>query len=148
MELMKVLLMLLCACFHGHCAARAPPHKSTCTIENGKADCSHMNLDAVPTNLPRNISELDVSHNKLKTLSSLHLYSDLVHVDASYNSLTAIGEDLCLSLPHLQSLYVQHNEVYLLSEKDLKNCSHLIRLDLSDNRLKLKGEPFSVLKVR
>lgn len=141
-----ILLMLFCTCFHGHCAARASPHKSTCTVENGKADCSHMNLDAVPTNLPRNISALDVSHNKLKMLSSLHLYSDLVHVDASYNSLTGIEDDLCLSLPHLQSLHVQHNEVYLLSEKNLRNCSHLIRLDLSDNRLKLKGEPFSVLK--
>lgn len=144
---MKLIsVMLFCTCFHGYCAAKASPHKSTCTVENGKADCSHMNLDAVPTNLPRNISTLDVSHNKLKTLSSLRLYTDLVHIDASYNSLTAIADDLCFSLPRLQSLHVQHNEVYLLSEKDLKSCSHLIQLDLSDNRLKLKGEPFSVLK--
>ncbi|XP_073721411.1 toll-like receptor 3 [Misgurnus anguillicaudatus] len=147
MERMKLIsVMLFCTCFHDYCAAKASPHKSTCTVENSKADCSHMNLDAVPTNLPRNISALDVSHNKLKTLSSLRLYTELVHIDASYNSLTAIADDLCSSLPRLQSLHVQHNEVYLLSEKNLKSCSHLIQLDLSDNRLKLKGEPFSVLK--
>uniref|UniRef100_A0A8C1L845 Toll-like receptor 3 n=1 Tax=Cyprinus carpio TaxID=7962 RepID=A0A8C1L845_CYPCA len=147
MELMKLILLpLFCMCFHGHCADTAYPHKSTCTIENAKADCSHMNLDAVPTDLPKNITTLDVSHNRLKTLSSLHLYSNLVTIDASYNSLTAIEKDLCLSVSHLQILNVQHNEVYLISEKDLKNCFHLTRLDLSDNRLKLNGEPFSVLK--
>ncbi|CAM4497698.1 unnamed protein product [Leuciscus chuanchicus] len=147
MELMKLILLpLFCTCFHAHCAGSAYPHKPTCSIENAKADCSHMNLDVVPTNLPQNITTLDVSHNRLKNLSSLLLYSNLVNVDASYNSLTAIEKDLCLSLPHLQILNVQHNEVYLMSEKDLKNCFHLTQLDLSDNRLKLKGEPFSVLK--
>nr|ABI83673.1 toll-like receptor 3 [Megalobrama amblycephala] len=147
MELMKLILLpLFYTCFHAHCADSAYPHKSTCTIENAKADCSHMNLDVVPTNLPRNITTLDVSHNRLKNLSSLHLYSNLVNVDASYNSLTAIEKDLCLSLPHLQILNLQHNEVYLMSEKVLKNCFHLKRLDLSVNRLKLQGEPFSVLK--
>ncbi|XP_059407946.1 toll-like receptor 3 isoform X2 [Carassius carassius] len=144
MELMKLILLpFFCMCFHGHTAY---PHKSTCTIEKAKADCSHMNLDAVPTDLPKNITTLDVSHNRLKTLSSLHLYSNLVTIDTSYNSLTAIEKNLCLSVPHLQILNVQHNEVYLISEKDLKNCFHLTRLDLSDNRLKLNGEPFSVLK--
>lgn len=148
MELMKLILLLLFyTCFHAHCAGSSYPHKSTCTIENAKADCSHMNLDVVPTNLPQNITTLDVSHNRLKNLSSLHLYSNLVNVDASYNSLTAIEKDLCLSLPHLQILNLQHNEVYLMSEKVLKNCFHLMRLDLSVNRLKLQGEPFSVLKV-
>ncbi|XP_051559261.1 toll-like receptor 3 [Myxocyprinus asiaticus] len=146
MDLKLILLPLFWTCFYYHFGHSASPHKSTCTVENGKADCSHMNLAAVPTNLPRNISTLDVSHNKLKNLSSLHLYSNLVHIDASYNSLTVVEEGLCLDLPHLQSLNVQHNEVYLLSEKDLKNCFQLVRLDLSDNRLKLRGEPFSVLK--
>nr|ALO75529.1 toll-like receptor 3 [Squaliobarbus curriculus] len=147
MELMKLILLpLFYTCFHAHCAGSAYPHKSTCTIENAKADCSHMNLAVVPTNLPKNITTLDVSHNRLRNLSSLLLYSNLVNVDASYNSLTAIEKDLCPSLPHLQILNVQHNEVYLMSEKVLKNCFHLMRLDLSGNRLKLQGEPFSVLK--
>uniref|UniRef100_A0A671MVJ5 Toll-like receptor 3 n=1 Tax=Sinocyclocheilus anshuiensis TaxID=1608454 RepID=A0A671MVJ5_9TELE len=147
MELMKLILLpLFCMCFHGHCAGTAYPHKSKCTTGNTKVDCSHMNLDAVPADLPKNVTTLDVSHNRLKTLSSLHLYSNLMNIDASYNSLTVIEEDLCLSLPHLQSLNIQHNEVHLISEKDLKNCFHLTRLDLSDNRLKLNGEPFSVLK--
>ncbi|XP_051983155.1 toll-like receptor 3 [Xyrauchen texanus] len=146
MDLKLLLLPLFWTCFYYHFGHSASPHKSTCTVENGKADCSHMNLAAVPTNLPRNISTLDVSHNKLKNLSSLHLYSSLVHIDASYNSLTVVEEGLCLYLPHLQSLNVQHNEVHLLSEKNLKNCFQLLRLDLSDNRLKLHLEPFSVLK--
>ncbi|XP_026059670.1 toll-like receptor 3 isoform X1 [Carassius auratus] len=147
MELMKLILLpLFCMCFHGHCAGTAYPHKSKCTIGNTKADCSHMNLDAVPTDLPKNITTLDVSHNRLKNLSSLHLYSNLMNIDASYNTLKIIEEDLCISLPHLQSLNMQHNEVHLLNKKDLKNCSHLTRLDLSYNRLKLVGEPFSVLK--
>lgn len=147
MDLMKLILLpLFYACFSAHCAGTTNARKSACMIKNAKADCSHMNLDAIPTDLPTNITTLDVSHNRLKTLSSLHMYTNLVNIDASYNSLAGIEKDLCLSLPHLQFLNVQHNQVYLISEKDLKNCFHLTQLDLSDNKLKLQGEPFSLLK--
>ncbi|TRY84914.1 hypothetical protein DNTS_004015 [Danionella cerebrum] len=141
-----IVQVMLFTCILSPWTCSPSPHKSTCEIKNAKADCSHMNLDGVPANLPNNITELDISHNRLKNLSSLYLYRNLMNIDASYNSLTIIENSLCLFLPHLQNLNVQHNEVYVIEEKHLKNCSHLTQLDLSDNRLKLHGEPFSALK--
>ncbi|KAI4888964.1 hypothetical protein NFI96_007975 [Prochilodus magdalenae] len=126
----------------------ASPRKTTCVVEQGRADCSHLKLKNVPPDLPWNISSLDMSHNRLTALDPVALgrYPGLEYLDASYNSLTVLGQGLCDSLPHLQRLSVQRNEVHQLSEGDLRNCSSLTHLDLSDNRLKFRGEPFSVLK--
>uniref|UniRef100_A0A4W4DXS1 TIR domain-containing protein n=1 Tax=Electrophorus electricus TaxID=8005 RepID=A0A4W4DXS1_ELEEL len=142
-----VLLLLVCVRILGSCMGDARLQKTTCRVASGKADCSRMNLDAVPRDLPADITSLDVSHNRLHALqaSTLALYSSLSELDASYNSLTTLGQGLCESVPLIRRLDVQRNQVHLLSDNDLKSCSHLTRLDLSDNRLKLRGEPFSVL---
>ncbi|KAG9259676.1 toll-like receptor 3 [Astyanax mexicanus] len=142
------ILLLLCLgmlCPH---PGDSFPHKTTCTIKEGKADCSHMNLNNVPPGLPPDISTLDMSHNRLKVLDpgALSRYPSLEHLDVSYNSIMGLGPGLCDALPRLQHLSVQRNQVLHLTATELRNCSRLTHLDLSDNRLKLIGEPFSVLK--
>ncbi|XP_030643535.1 toll-like receptor 3 [Chanos chanos] len=118
-----------------------------CKIQDSRADCSHLRLQEIPKDLPKNISSLDMSHNQLKDLNPtiLALYPRLIHLDASFNSLTKLPANLCRSLPTLASLSVQHNEVHLLTPEELRSCPSLNRLDLSWNRLKLRQEPFSVL---
>ncbi|XP_076870479.1 toll-like receptor 3 [Brachyhypopomus gauderio] len=121
--------------------------KTTCKLESGKADCSRMNLNAVPPDLPADITALDVSHNRLKALQTAALahYPGLKELDASFNSITTIEPGLCESLPRLERVSLQRNQVHLLTANDLRSCSRMTHLDLSDNRLKLRGEPFSVL---
>nr|BAM11215.1 Toll-like receptor 3 [Paralichthys olivaceus] len=129
-----------------HCLAS---HKKTsCNVQDGRADCSHLSLSAIPPNLPGNISSLDMSHNRLVGIppASLNPYPGLLHLDVSYNSVTKLDEHLCQTLPLLQTLNTQHNEVHLLKEEDLSHCTSLTWLNMASNRLKLHGEPFSALK--
>uniref|UniRef100_A0A4W6EWF6 Toll-like receptor 3 n=2 Tax=Lates calcarifer TaxID=8187 RepID=A0A4W6EWF6_LATCA len=129
-----------------HCVASIK--KTSCHVQDGRADCSHLSLSMIPPNLPRNITILDMSHNRLKEVLpvSLNPYPGLLHLDVSYNSITKLDAHLCQTLPLLQALYLGHNEVHLLKKEDLSHCTGLIRLNMASNRLKLQGEPFSGLQ--
>lgn len=124
-------------------------YRSECRIELRMADCSHMSLKTIPQDLPEDISVLDVSHNQLVEVKpeSLTRYRSLEQLDASYNSVKVVPAGLCQATPELWHLSLRHNEVHLLQERDLRNCTRLIHLDMSDNRLRLNGEPFSGTKV-
>uniref|UniRef100_A0A8C7ZYH4 Toll-like receptor 3 n=1 Tax=Oryzias sinensis TaxID=183150 RepID=A0A8C7ZYH4_9TELE len=126
----------------------ASAKKSTCIIQGGRADCSHLSLRVIPSDLPSNISSLDVSHNKLVKVpgDSIGRYRGLIHLNASYNSIARVDESLCQSLPLLQTLNLEHNQVHLLKKEDLGQCTTLTRLNIANNRLKLQEEPFSGLQ--
>ncbi|XP_076585568.1 LOW QUALITY PROTEIN: toll-like receptor 3 [Chaetodon auriga] len=122
--------------------------KTSCHVRDGRADCSHLSLSAIPPDLPRNITSLDMSHNRLQGTppGSLTPYPGLLHLDVGYNSITKLDSGLCQTLPLLQTLNMEHNQVLLLRKEDVSHCTHLTRLTLASNRLKLQGEPFSALQ--
>ncbi|XP_044046638.1 toll-like receptor 3 isoform X2 [Siniperca chuatsi] len=122
--------------------------KVSCDVQDGRADCSHLSLSAVPPNLPRNITTLDMSHNRLKGIPPVSLipYPGLLHLDVSYNSISKLDKGLCQTLSLLQTLNMEHNQVLLLKKEDVSHCTNLTRLILASNRLKLQGEPFSALQ--
>ncbi|XP_028657923.2 toll-like receptor 3 isoform X2 [Erpetoichthys calabaricus] len=122
--------------------------KTKCLVKGERVDCTRLKLTAVPSDLPENISDLDMAHNQLHELpsSAMSRYKELIYLDASYNSIQKIDPELCLVLPHLHALKVQHNEVHLLSEKDLKHCLNLTELNLSGNRLKMTADTFRHLQ--
>ncbi|KAM9314671.1 toll-like receptor 3 [Pholidichthys leucotaenia] len=143
----RQLWVIITCCFIGkpH-LSEALPRKS-CHVQDGRADCSHLSLSAVPPDLPRNITSLDMSHNRLVGVHnvSLNLYPGILHLNVSYNSIKKL-EDLCQTLPLLQTLNLEHNQVHLLMMEDLSHCTQLTYLKLASNRLKLSGEPFSPLQ--
>ncbi|XP_008316036.1 toll-like receptor 3 [Cynoglossus semilaevis] len=145
---LSTCVILICYLLMGthHCVT--PPKKDSCLVKDGKADCSHLRLSAIPANLPSNISSLDMSHNRMVRIppESLKQYPGLLHLNMGYNSVTKLNEPFCLVLPLLQTLNMVRNEVHLLKETDLSNCTSLTWLSLASNRLKIKGEPFSALK--
>ncbi|XP_038162059.1 toll-like receptor 3 [Cyprinodon tularosa] len=126
------------------------PHQcmATCNVQDGRADCSHLRLSSIPQDLPSNITSLDMSHNIMTAAlpESLKRYSGLLHLDISYNSIKNLDVDLCRNLPQLLMLNLMHNEVRLLKKEDLSHCCKLTWLNMASNRLKLQGEPFSLLK--
>lgn len=126
------------------------PKRTTCLVHDCSADCSHLALREIPSDLQRNITSLNVAHNQLRVLNSttLALYPALRRLDVSYNSIAKLDASLCERLPSLQNISIEHNVVHLLQEKDLQACSKLTHLNLADNRLKLKGNPFAALQVR
>lgn len=144
------LSCVLCLLMTGSCFCTASEMKTSCRVQHGKADCSHLSLKEIPPDLPRNITSLDLSHNRLTRLppDALTLYPGLLHLIVTHNSITKIDEGLCKTLVLLRTLNVEHNEVHLLQEKDLSHCTNLTWLNMAFNRLKLKGEPFSALEVQ
>lgn len=144
-------LWLVIACYYvtGPCYCVASLKKASCSVHHGRADCSHLSLTAIPSDLPGNITSLDMSHNRLRGVSpaSLHLYPGLLLLDVSYNSITVLDNGICQTLPLLQKLNIEHNEVRLLKKEDFTNCTNLSWLNMASNRLKLQGEAFSALQV-
>uniref|UniRef100_A0A3Q1I4M8 TIR domain-containing protein n=1 Tax=Anabas testudineus TaxID=64144 RepID=A0A3Q1I4M8_ANATE len=145
-SLLLTWVIIICSFMTRHCVASQK--KTSCQVQDGRADCSHLSLRAVPPDLPRNITSLDMSHNRLIGIAALSLkpYPRLIHLDVSFNSITKLEDSLCQTLPFLQTLNMQHNEVHFLKKEDLNHCTNLTLLNLASNRLKLHGEPFSVLQ--
>lgn len=143
-----ISLALLIFLLPGQFKCMAPRTKPTCLVLDGKANCNHMNLNEIPSNLPRDIYSLDMSHNRLGKLppATLSLYPGLLHLDVSYNSISVLEEGVCQSLMLLKTLIMQHNVVHLLMERNLRHCSNLTVLILASNKLKLQGEPFTALQ--
>lgn len=147
--------MNICFCLFSLCGGLLTPclcyveyKKTECEVKDQIADCSHLKLKEVPSYLPDNITGLDVSHNQLRELptSVMSQYKQLVYLNAGFNSIKKIQQGLCQTLPLLRELKLEHNEVYELSEKDFTYCSNLSELNLSSNKIKIKGDPFGSLE--
>lgn len=142
-------LLIMCCCMTKRRHSASGQRKSSCRVRDNSADCSHLSLDSIPPDLPRNLTSLDMSHNRLRGIppESLRLYPGLLRLTVSYNTISKLDGRLCETLPQLQTLNVAHNQVLMLREEDLSRCSQLTELIMSSNRLRLQGEPFSGLQV-
>ncbi|XP_075947606.1 toll-like receptor 3 [Anarhichas minor] len=141
-------LIIMCNGMTGPCNCVASQKKTSCNVQDGRADCSHLHLRAVPQDLPESITSLDMSHNQLRRIPpvSLTRYPGLLHLNVSYNSITKLEQGLCQTLPLLQTLNMEHNQVYVLKKVDVSHCTNLTWLIMASNKLKLEGEPFSALQ--
>ncbi|XP_054460517.1 toll-like receptor 3 [Anoplopoma fimbria] len=139
-------LLLLAVIILHHCVASQK--RTSCNVQDGRADCSHLSLTVVPPDLPGSITSLDMSHNRLRKIppASLAPYPGILHLDISYNSITMLDQGLCQTLPLLRTLNMEHNQVYVLKKQDMSHCTNLTGLILASNKLNLQGEPFSALQ--
>ncbi|NWZ90692.1 TLR3 protein, partial [Nesospiza acunhae] len=119
-----------------------------CHIQNEVADCSHLKLTQIPSDLPNNIMSLDISHNQLRQLGPANLtkYSQLVYLNAGYNIISKLQPELCQNVPLLQILNLEHNELSKLPDRVFASCTNLTELNLGYNTLKIKNDPFKTLK--
>ncbi|KAK9540604.1 hypothetical protein VZT92_003045 [Zoarces viviparus] len=85
-------LIIMCSVMTGPRNCVASQKKTSCNVQDGRADCSHLNLKAVPLDLPKSITSLDMSHNQLRKIppASLVPYPGLLHLNVSYNSITKL----------------------------------------------------------
>lgn len=120
-----------------------------CQIRNTMADCSHLKLTQIPSDLPKNITGLDISHNQLKKLvpENLTEYSNLIYLNAGYNIISKLKPGLCKNLPLLQILKLEHNQLHELPDGVFASCSNLTELNLGYNIIEVKNDPFKTLEV-
>ncbi|XP_077965380.1 toll-like receptor 3 isoform X1 [Gasterosteus aculeatus] len=147
-SLLSLVVIITCDLMTEKHNCLASQKKTSCSVQDGRADCSHLSLTAVPRDLPKGITSLDVSHNRLKTIppASLALYPGLRHLNVSYNSITRLERGLCQTLPLLQTLNMEHNVVHVLEMEDVSHCTNLTQLVMASNKLQLHGAPFSALQ--
>ncbi|XP_066429529.1 toll-like receptor 3 isoform X2 [Eleutherodactylus coqui] len=120
-----------------------------CKVTSDKADCSHLELNAIPSDLPLTIKILDLSHNRLKSLPAANLssYDKLEHLDVGYNTLHILETALCQQLPLLKILNLQHNEFSKIPIKAFLFCEGLVELGINANGIKeINGNPFENLQ--
>uniref|UniRef100_A0A8C8VN21 Toll-like receptor 3 n=1 Tax=Pelusios castaneus TaxID=367368 RepID=A0A8C8VN21_9SAUR len=122
--------------------------ENQCRIRNQVADCSHLKLKQIPSDLPINITALDISHNQLKKLPPANFtkYNQLIYLDAGSNILSKLEPELCQTLPLLKVLKLQHNQLHELTESVFASCSSLTELSLGHNIVEIKSNPFKDLK--
>ncbi|KAE8300363.1 hypothetical protein D5F01_LYC00501 [Larimichthys crocea] len=113
--LLLSVVIIICYFVTGPYNCVAAVKKTSCHVQDGRADCRHLSLS-------------------------------LIHLDVSYNSITKVDGGLCQTLPLLQTLNMEHNEIFVLKKEDVSHCTKLTRLIMASNRLKLQGEPFSALQ--
>ncbi|XP_052538553.1 toll-like receptor 3 isoform X3 [Tympanuchus pallidicinctus] len=119
-----------------------------CQIRNTMADCSHLKLTQIPSDLPNNITGLDISHNQLKKLApeSLTQYSNLIYLNAGYNIISKLQPELCKNMPLLQILKLEHNQLHELPDGVFATCSNLTELNLGYNIIEVRNDPFKTLE--
>lgn len=118
-------------------ALSSPAETTSCSnMVDGKVDCSHRGLTAVPKNIPTTVRILDLSHNKLSTVTpdAFDGLKKLQILSLSYNTISrkSIVMELFKDLANLEELYLNHNQVNKFYENVFTNLGNLKILDLSD----------------
>ncbi|XP_046579671.1 toll-like receptor 4 [Haliotis rubra] len=92
-------------------------HPCTCYRQQGEitANCTSRNLTSVPEHLPRNLTSLEISCNKISQLeeTSFKRYSQLRYLNMSLNKLVALTNKTLADLPDLMTLDLHSNYLQL-----------------------------------
>ena len=110
-----------------------------CTCDEGKlsVDCKEAGLDLVPITLNPSLSELHLSRNQIKSVtSSFNFYRKLQFLDLSSNALSTIGSRNFQSQSSLKVLNLNRNRIFELKKDAFLGLSSLRILTLSENELK------------
>ena len=114
------------------------PLSCRCQSLEAVVNCSALEFSAVPTDMPADVSTLDLSRNAIRQLSiqSLNITSGLRHVDLSFNAITDLASDVFSHLVNLHTIALR--SCSLTSEMlNNFNWSRVQIVDLSNNNLSL-----------
>ena len=126
------------------------PDNCKCDLVKKVVDCRNAGLTRIPWNLPdpANLRQIDLSGNDIhEVLLETVSYQNLELLDLSHNRIVSIDDGVMETLPHLESLYLQNNDLSELSPRTLSGLKALSVLDLSHNRIQVvKDKVFSDLE--
>ena len=120
-----------------------------------KVDCGHRGISAVPSDIPRKTTTLDLSYNTITVLTRYDFDSlfHLENVDLSYNKIQVIDTGTLDKLKNLSYLNFENNNLSICDNASLptdlfKNQNHLRILNLKRNLFceKYPDQTFRYLK--
>lgn len=122
-----------------------------CTCNGDSADCSNLELTAIPLDLPVGTVSLNLGHNKLSAINP-ESFINLPHLRElrlDHNELTSIP-DLGQAASKIVSLYLHHNKILSIDGRMTRELASLETLDLSNNDItELRGQCFPAgLQIR
>uniref|UniRef100_W5NIH5 Leucine-rich repeats and immunoglobulin-like domains 3 n=1 Tax=Lepisosteus oculatus TaxID=7918 RepID=W5NIH5_LEPOC len=123
---------------------------SPCGCVGDLLNCSRRKLEKVPGNLPPWIVQLDLSHNKLKSLdgNSFTKLHKLLEIKLNNNELESIP-DLGPVSRNITVLLLANNRISKLVPETLKSFQSLETLDISSNNIiELKASSFPELPLK
>ncbi|XP_041098993.1 LOW QUALITY PROTEIN: leucine-rich repeat and immunoglobulin-like domain-containing nogo receptor-interacting protein 4b [Polyodon spathula] len=113
------------------------PPKCECSSGEQRVLCARRRLTVVPENLPSDAKLLDLSRNRLKTLSSEE-FSDLpllLELDLSENVISVVEPGSFRNLPALRILRLRGNRIKILPVGVFSGLQSLRVLDLRQNQI-------------
>uniref|UniRef100_A0A182NT04 LRRNT domain-containing protein n=1 Tax=Anopheles dirus TaxID=7168 RepID=A0A182NT04_9DIPT len=118
----------------------ACPGECSCSEGTKHVNCSHRALTEIPTGLPSNVVQLDLSHNNLKRLNveAFQNCTGLQQLLLAGNVIEQFDKELLLKLDKLDLLDLSSNQLSHLDSDTFSEVSKsLRRLHLSDNPIVL-----------
>ncbi|XP_075469186.1 toll-like receptor 2 type-2 [Ascaphus truei] len=105
-------------------------------------NCSMMNLDTIPSRLPKGMEGLNVSDNRIQIVTGIDLkpFKKLKILLLQYNQIHTISDDSFQSLINLEDLDLSHNDLTVLSSAWFTNLHMLQHLDLLGNHYTSLGK--------
>ncbi|XP_062394828.1 leucine-rich repeat and immunoglobulin-like domain-containing nogo receptor-interacting protein 4b [Sardina pilchardus] len=113
------------------------PQRCDCSPETQEVNCSRKYLTAVPEGFASDTKRLDLSSNRLKTLSRRQFLglSKLQELDLSNNLLSMMEVEAFQGLQSLRVLKIRGNRLKIIPVGVFTGLSSLRSLDLSENEI-------------
>lgn len=110
------------------------PRGCECDDVRLRSQCINADLDVIPILLNPSTLELNLSHNRIKTiLEGLTFYDVLQYLDLAHNEVVSLGSQNFVSQQALHTLVINNNKVSKINSRAFLGLSKLTTLDLSDN---------------
>lgn len=139
MSTMDVRLWILMLIVKQVAPFRRPAELSPCHVLQKNADCSNLNLQNIPAQLPSTIHTLDLSRNLLQNLTddALLAYSDVHSLNLHSNRIGFIQPGFFRAMSRLQVLDLSRNslDLYGALKTHVGRLTSVRSLDLSGNGL-------------
>ncbi|XP_058862384.1 leucine-rich repeat and immunoglobulin-like domain-containing nogo receptor-interacting protein 1 [Acipenser ruthenus] len=113
------------------------PPKCECSSGKRTVSCARRRLTSVPENIPSDAELLDLSRNRLKSLSSEEFSNlpRLLGLDLSENIISAVEPGSFRNLPSLRTLRLRGNRLKILPVGLFSGLQSLRVLDLRENQI-------------
>lgn len=115
------------------------PAKCTCHWDDGKVECSNLNISSFPTGYknPSLVTQLMLDNNHITSIdiNILKTLTNLTFLDISNNYITELQSESFANMPHLHEIILNRNKITNIKPHTFINLPNLRNVDLSKNRI-------------